>query len=74
MLLEPLHTHHTQLVILFRCRHGHRGSVVLSMNSPSPHYAEIDQLFHINHFYGTCASKTSFGHGPKDNSSRCHTN
>ena len=28
--------HHTHLDILFRCRHGHRGSVVLSMNSPSP--------------------------------------
>ena len=66
--------HHTQLVVLFRCRHGHMGSVVLSMKSPSPIMHKLINSFTLAIFDGTCASKTSFGHGPKDNSSRCHTN
>ena len=63
--LNPCTPHHTQLVILFRCRHGYRGSGVLSMNSPSPIMHKLINSFTLAIFYGTCASKMSFGHGPK---------
>ena len=51
------------------------GGVLFSQwTLPPPIMHKLINSFTLAIVYGTCASKTSFGHGPKDNSSRCHTN
>jgi hypothetical protein len=40
---------------------------------PPPIVPKLIISFTLAIFDGTCASKTSFGHAPKDNSSWCHT-